>query len=100
MKPPESDRRGKHPIPVWIDGVKFNSSTEAVAELNLQGTTPRRRQYFAALEGSGRFEGHIVSHHPPEPPKKQEEPPKRRPGTPLLVEPCRHRLGYCPSRHE
>ena len=95
MKPPETDRRGKKPIPVWIDGIRIESSTLALSELGLQSSNGRRHRYYRALDGCGVFEGHTVSHHPPEPTKKADPAPikERRAGDPLLVEPCRHRLG-------
>ena len=85
---------GKKPIPIWIDGKKFESSAEALVELNLTGSNDRRHAYYRALDGSGQFEGHTVSRLSPDfKPYAIPEPRKRVPGEVLLVEPCRHRLG-------
>ena len=94
MRPPETDRRGKHPVPIWIDGRRFASSTEALAELGLQSSKDRRARYYAALGHSERFEGHTVSRSAPLAQAGPTPSPRiHRAGEPLLIEPCRHRLG-------
>lgn len=77
---------GRAPIPVWIDGRKFASITDAKLELHISNGK-RLSRFWAALEEGGYFEGRRVSLDPP---AAQAAP---RAASPLIAKPVTERLG-------
>lgn len=79
-------KRGRPSIPVWIDGVRFETMTEAKSFLKVSGRD--LPEFHAALEAGGVFRRRRVSLAP--------GPGGVRPAPaagPLLAAPCTHRLG-------
>lgn len=73
---------GRPPKPVWIDGIRYDSTALARIELGI----PARRvhEFTIAAERGGIYDGHHVSRQPPR---------AKRPEAILLASPCKHRLG-------
>lgn len=89
----ETRKRGRRPIPIWIDGVKFDSATLAIESLNIY-TPEERREFWSAVNNHGLYGGRVVRQ---EAPREESDVWKkmhmRRPGELLLSGLCVHRLG-------
>lgn len=82
---------GRWSTPVWIDGRKYESLTEAKLELHLHPGTKRLARFKAALEVGGYFEGMRVSLTAPSVPPSPCAAP--RAAAPLIAKPVTERLG-------
>jgi hypothetical protein len=87
----DTPRYGKPPVPLWIDGIRYASTALAKAELHV--TSKNAQAFKQALNGTGLFEGHIVSRHPFREAASRISLVRRRVGEPLLSDSCVHRLG-------
>lgn len=75
-------------MPVWVDGIRFESSTEACSLFKFN------KNSFKTGASRGKFMGHTVSKVPPEPAKvKKDDYVSRSYGRLLRGEYCTHRLG-------
>ncbi len=90
-----SNRIGRPPTPVWIDGIKFESSREARKHLKV--SYKWTKEFEAALRGKCLYKGHTVSLVPTKVLCRSNPEPSAAtplcPIGPLLKTLCTHRLG-------
>lgn len=89
----EARKVGRPSIPVWIDGVKYASISEAKRFLHVSGH--RKREFFIALHAGHPFDGHELSKSPP--PLQRSclnfSGRQHEKGKPLMPNLCTHYLG-------